>query len=186
MSWRKRTAEERDALRHGLSIRTEAELDAALYEESLESQYGDPSVHPGKGWEPSKLVRSFHPGRDGLPTIDDDPSVDPHVFPRVYPAWKDGETFVVSGPCGDYSNTDGGGRLALIKQRGFGKRNNALNPDPSAGLRTTGRFFKSRHQARRWALEKYGAILEEYMMKRRWCLRVPVPGGPHDPRTKTA
>ena len=64
MSWRKRTAEERDVLRHGMSVRTEAELEAALHEDSLTSSYGDPEVQNGLRWEPQRLIRSFHPGRD--------------------------------------------------------------------------------------------------------------------------
>lgn len=149
-----------------MSVRTEAELEAALHEDSLTSSYGDPEVQNGLRWEPQRLIRSFHPGRDGLPTIDDDPDTDPHVFPRTYSAWNPGETFVVSGPCGDYQDTTPGP---------------PNSSDPSSGL-SRGRFFKTRRLAQKWALEKYGAILEEYLVKRKWCIRVPVPGGPHDPR----
>ncbi len=156
------SAAQREALKQGLSLRTEEQMERALYNESLESQYGeDPHVLWGKfgEWGPQKLVRVGHPGRDGncVPTIDDDMDGDPHVAPRSYPAWKDGETFVVSGPLGDYGNDFS--RLGR------------------------GRPFHTRKAARQWAKEKYGFILEETLLKGRYCMRVPVPGGPHDPRT---
>lgn len=179
----KRSAEEREALRQGLTLKTEEQLEAALYEDSLESKYGDPAIQTGEAWKPQALIRFSAPGRDSLPTIDDDPTTDPHVFPRIYPAWADGETFVVSGPLGDYQVEPGadaptpGGRTRVIAQvaKGFGKRNNPRDPDPSAGV-VRGRWFKKRSEARKWALEKYGYIFEEVMVKGRWCFRVPMPG----------
>lgn len=42
----------------------------------------------------------------------------------------------------------------------------------------------SKAQWRRYAMEKYGAILEEYLVTGKYVARVPVPGGPHDPRRK--
>lgn len=51
-------------------------------------------------WEPAQVVHTYTPGRDGLPTVDDDLDHDPHAAPRVYPAWTSTETFVRSGPIG--------------------------------------------------------------------------------------
>lgn len=153
-SWgRRRSAEEREALNQGLTIKTEAQMDAALYEESLEAAYGEPTTETGERWQPQKLLRFAHPGRSSLPTVDDDPTVDPHVFPKVYPAWGPGETFVVSGPLGDYGDDFSG----------------------IAGL-STGRPFHRRKDAREWATKKYGHIFEEVLIKGRYCLRVPMPG----------
>ena len=138
-------------------------MERALYEDSLEAQYGEsPHVVWGKfgEWKANPLLRVGHPGRDGncVPCVDDDMDNDPHVAPRSYPAWRDGETFVVSGPVGDYG--------ADFSQLG------------------KGRPFHTRREARKWAKEKYGAIIEEVLLKGRYCIRVPVPGGPHDPRVK--
>ena len=149
----KRTAEEREYLKLGMSIRTEDELDASLYEESLESQYGEPATETGERWTPQKLLRFSHPGRTCLPTVDDDPTTDPHVFPKVYPAWGPGETFVVSGPLGDYGDDFSG----------------------IAGL-SRGRPFHRRKDAREWATTKYGYIFEEVLIKGKYCFRVPMPG----------
>lgn len=173
---RKKSAEEREALKLGLTVYTEEELqvDAALYEESLENQYGDPHQSVGQKWEPQRLIRPGAPGRDGLPTIDDDPSEDVHVFPRVYPAWGPGETFVVSGPLGDHVVPEGQNAPAPGGRRRRGKVS-VVNPDLAAGV-ARGRFFRTRKDARKWALEKYGYIFEEVFLKGRWCLRVPMPG----------
>lgn len=39
-----------------------------------------------------------------------------------------------------------------------------------------GRGFGSRAEARAWAVERYGAVLESVYHANRWALRVPVPG----------
>jgi hypothetical protein len=52
-------------------------------------------------WEPTPVVHTYTPGRDGVPTVDDDLDADPHAAPRVYPAWTSDETLVRSGPVGD-------------------------------------------------------------------------------------
>lgn len=189
MTWRKRTAEEREWLRHpGMSIRTEDEMERAIYSETLQDQYGDqdPSVDFAH-WTPQMFVRAAHPGRDGnaVASYDDRPWADPHVFPRTYPAWKAGETFVVSGPLGDWNarHPPPPDRIKPVKRKGQGRRNNERDPDPSSGT-ARGRFFRTRREARAWAMDKYGAVMEEYATKGKWAMRVPVPGGPHDPRVK--
>lgn len=112
-------------------------------------------------WEPQAFVLMRSPGRpNGAPPhLDDELDDNPHAAPQVYPAWLTGETFVVSGPYG------------------------AFEPGESV---PRGRHFPSRSAARRWALDKYGAILEELGIPNKWAFRVPVPGGRHDPRGTTS
>jgi hypothetical protein len=51
-------------------------------------------------WTPPRVVDRFTPGRDGVPTIDDDLDRDPHAAPRSYPAWTSETSFVVGGSVG--------------------------------------------------------------------------------------
>ncbi len=108
-------------------------------------------------WEPVTYVTMSVPGRlnNAPPAYDDDLDGNPDAAPSVYPAWGPGETFVVSGPYG------------------------VLDPDLPT---PRGTLHASRGSARRWAMGKYGAIFEEYGIPGKWAFRVPVPGGPHDPR----
>ena len=144
----RRSAEEREARRMGLTIRSEEQLDTAVHEESYAAQYGDSMEERFTKWEPEQRQTPGTPGRNCLPTIDDDPDQDPHVFPRSYPAWGPGETFVTTGLLGP-----------------------ADAPNPR-GLRR----FEKRSLARAWALEKYGHIFEEMPVKNRYAFRVPMPG----------
>jgi hypothetical protein len=130
-------------------------------------------LNGGKRWEPSPVVRVKDHGRDGVPFYDDDLDDDPHAAPRSYPAWLPGETMVLSGPLGAFNPDavpEGKSKDAAIRKL----------TKPSS----RGRAFPSRSAARKYLIEKYGAILEEYLIAGRWCARVPVPGGPHDPRKK--
>lgn len=99
-------------------------------------------------WKPSYFVDLTGPGNPSdraVMTIDSDPDNDPHAAPLTYPAWAEGTTFVVSGPCG-----------------------------PTAQGRP-GRWFGRRSEAREWARAKYGFIHEEYWLPYRWAFRVAKP-----------
>lgn len=132
--------------------------------ETEDDDLQDPDMAPSeaelpKPWEPATFVTITSPGRpnNAPPSYDDDLDTNPHAAPKVYPAWKPGETFVVSGPYGTFEPGQ---------------------PVPR------GTLYPSRSAARRWAMGKYGAILEEYGLPNKWAFRVPTPGGPHDPRRK--
>ncbi len=43
---------------------------------------------------------------------------------------------------------------------------------------------ETRAQWRSFAMEQYGYVFEEYLVTGKYVARVPVPGGPHDPRKK--
>lgn len=55
---------------------------------------------PGEEWEPPGVVLATTPGRDGVPTVDDDLDMDIHAAPRYYPNYRAGETYVVTRPVG--------------------------------------------------------------------------------------
>lgn len=131
------------------------ELDDEEYPELNELTPEEADLTPA--WEPQTFVLMRSPGRpNGAPPhVDDDLDDNPHAAPQVYPAWKTGETFVVSGPYGHFE------------------------PDVVV---PRGTLYATRSAARRAALAKYGYIFEELGIPNRWAFRVPVPGGPCDPR----
>lgn len=55
------------------------------------------SLWGGDEWKPPDVVFGGTPGRDGVPSVDDDLDEDPHAAPRTYPAWTSENSFVVSG-----------------------------------------------------------------------------------------
>lgn len=137
------------------ALEAQAEAEGMFADEC--ARVGGPLDDPytPSAWEPSARVYPSTPGRDGVPTIDDNLDEDPHAAPRSYPAWGPGDTFVVTGPVGE------------------GDYNYAMN----SRLR-----FSTTYAARKYAVARYGAVLEEYALPHRWSFRVPVPGGKCDPR----
>lgn len=137
--------------------RSAEDLAAERLEEELQA-YG-----PASSWEPGKRLHVSAPGRDGfrgVPTCDDDLDNDVHAAPRVYPDHNNSatrpDTLVVSGPLGE-------------------SRTNHLVTHRDAR-------FPTLAEARKWAIDRWGAVLEDIALPGRWCFRVPVRGGPADPR----
>jgi hypothetical protein len=76
------------------------DMEDALTDETSETELTEE-------WAPTEVVHTFTPGRDGVPTVDDDLDADPHAAPRVYPAWDADSTLVRSGPIGRESKRRG-------------------------------------------------------------------------------
>lgn len=101
-------------------------------------------------WRPARNLDMNAPGRQGVPTVDDDLDLDPHAAPQSYPAWLPGQTRVVSGPVGDYARDNPG----LI------------------GFHANMQWYRSRWESYREVEKKYGPILEVYHLTNRYCYRV--------------
>lgn len=129
-----------------LTVRGDAEeeLDETMAEERERYFPG------GAQWEPATIVRSTTPGRDGVPTIDDNLDADVHAAPRSYPAWNAANSMVVSGLWAEVDEESGYLYNSKLK-------------------------FKTRAEMRKAMREKYGHIYEEYSIRGRWCVRVPKP-----------
>jgi hypothetical protein len=124
------------------------------YVDTLDQDGETPEYVP-QFWRPAKEIDALVPGRDGVPTIDDDLDHDPDAAPRSYSAWTDESSVVLSGPCGDWAKE---------------------HPTEVGYCNREGTWYRSRFQARVVEGERHGPILESYRLPNRWCFRFNRPG----------
>lgn len=106
-----------------LTARPRADIEEEALDEptetfSLEAEREQAYELMGQEWEPATVVIPGTPGRDGVPTCDDDLDIDIHAAPREYPDYHKDETFVITytlGPDGRFPTRREAARFAAAK-----------------------------------------------------------------------